>query len=307
MSTFFADEMFWIGVALGLAPLIVAMAAVRFAALRVPEGACALVSRFGKHARTIEVPGLTWMPSRILPWTDVHLVSMQRDFRHYTEIHVNDRQGMTVVVDLWLELRVVDAERSLYKVEDWEASLRSVLIHAATSLLGARAFEQILHNRTELAALVRDEIRTETARWGLDVEMVYISRLSLQPAVAQQMLKAVATRLEREMLHIEEGGRQSAALVHAETTAEIATLRAEAKSRYAVAVGRAYQHLGKNRELLAAYGELYELSLLRPERTVTLAGFTGENDKLAETVLAMPGIVGGATARSLETTMGEEL
>lgn len=285
----------WIGIALGLLPLVAGYLLTRYAAVRVPEASCALINRFGKHVRTIDRAGLTWLPERLLPWTRVHLVSLRRDFRQYTEIHVNDRRGTTVVVDLWLELRVVDAERSLYRVEDWEAALRSVLIHAVTSLLGAQEFEQILHNRTELAAMLRDEIRAETGRWGLDVEMLYLSRLSLQPAVAQQMLQVVAARLERDKLQIEEDGRQRAALMHAETECEVAGLRAEAKGHYAATVGRAYGSLGRNRELVNAYSELYELSLIKPERTMTLAGFDGDSSGLAQAVLAMPGMLGGAT------------
>lgn len=241
--------------------------------IQVEDGHAALVTRWGRLRQTIREPGWHWVLDRLLPWVHVRQVSLNSAYRNFKEIVVHDLRGTTVVVDIWLEVRIADPAKALFQVADWDAALRNLVSHAVISILGNRQFEQILCDRNELGALLRGDIAQETERWGLEVESVYIRNVSLRPEVAQGLFQTVAARLERAKADVEEDGRQRVALLEAETSARVARLVAEAKGQYPAAVGRAYARLASSPRVLAAYEELYSLSLLRPHRTIAFQGF----------------------------------
>jgi regulator of protease activity HflC (stomatin/prohibitin superfamily) len=258
--------------------------------IQVEDGTAAIVTSFGRWKQTMEQPGLHFHPQKIWPWVRTRSLSLKRDFRHYEEIHVNDRSGTTVVIDLWIEFSVVKPENALFRVENFEAALQSLLTNSTASILGNFEFQQILSNRSELGRILKDDIREETSRWGLEIDLVFISKLSLLPDVAQQLFDTVAARLDKAKADIEEAGRLEAAQLEAETSAKIAALVAEAQGQYALAVGNAYHRLGKNQELLSAYRELYELSLMKPQRTVAFRGFADQEVKALDAAMAVPNV-----------------
>jgi regulator of protease activity HflC (stomatin/prohibitin superfamily) len=235
-----------------------------------------LVTRHGKLVATFTEPGLVVFPSRLWPWVQLHRVSLALDFREILNVHVNDASGTSVVIDLWVEFRIEDPKKALFSVDDWDKALSNVVSHSALSILGNRDFHEILSDRNELGARVREDVAAETARWGLSIEAVMLRNVSLSSEVTSQVVRTVAARLERAKADVEEEGRLRVALLEAKTSARVAELVAEAKGQYPQAIGRALEALKQRPEVFRAYDELYELSLLRPHRTTAFVGFDGE-------------------------------
>lgn len=294
-----------LGLALGTAALPLLLALGRALFVEVEDVHVALVTRFGKLERTLERPGLHFLPDRLLPWVTVTRVSLQRDFRDFRKIHVNDARGTTVIVDLWLELRVEDPAKAIFDVEDWDRSLHNLVTHAATSILGNRDFRQILCDRTELGEILTRDIQSETARWGLAIDCVFIRNVSLLPEVSRQIFEAIAARLERAKADIEETGRLRVAQLEAETSVRVAKLVADAKGQYPGAVGRALRVLGDRPRVLAAYNALYGLSVLRPHRTVAFAGFGGTELRAIDAAMLTAGHVEARTHEAHSDGSGE--
>lgn len=266
-----------LGLALGAGVLPILARALRALCIEVEDEHVALVKQFGKLVTTLHKPGLHVYPSRVLPWTKVLVVSLQRDFRHIENVHVNDARGTTMLVDLWLEFRIVDPQKALFGVEDWEGSMRNLVSHAATAILGKREFLDILTSRDELSKTLQREVDAETERWGIDVQFVFVRNISLLPDVSRQMFESISARLERARAQIEELGQIRVAKLDAEMQALVASHVAEAKGQYPLAVGRALAELKKEPAVFAAYTTLYELSQIRPHRTVAFRGF-GEGE-----------------------------
>jgi regulator of protease activity HflC (stomatin/prohibitin superfamily) len=265
------------GVALGIAAVMLMGRFLGLFAVSVEDEEVVLVTTFGKLTHKLDKPGLHVLPSRIFPWVKLHTVSLKRDFRHLRDVHVNDAQGTTIIADLWVEFRITDPRRAVFDVAEWDTSLQNLVAHAATSILGARSFREILTDRSELGRLLEEDIRHETERWGLRVEHVFIRKVSLLPEVSRLIFETVAARLEREKAQINEQGRLSIAKLEAETHVRVAALVADAKAQYPLAVGRAFAALRKQPNVFAAYNELYNLSMVRPHRTIAFSGF-GEGE-----------------------------
>lgn len=245
------------------------------ATVSLDDKTVALVTVFGRYTHKLSKPGLHVLPSKLLPWVNVLRVSKARDFRSYKGIHVNDSRGTTMLVDLWVELHIVDSVKSQFAVTSWDEALESVVAHAAISILGKSDFQQALQDRQELGERLRADIAREAERWGLSIDSAFIQQIDLLPEVAEQLSKAIAARLERATAEIEANGRLEVAQLEADTAREAATLVAQARAQYPLEVGAALGVLKEQPRVLEAYLELYELSQLRPQRTVAFRGFDG--------------------------------
>lgn len=266
-----------VGVGAAVVGLFLLSRVLRALIIEVEDEHTAVVTRFGKLVATLDRPGLHVFPSKWLPWVQVTQVSRARDFRVFHHVHANDAKGTTVLADLWVELRVVDPVKALFAVEDWDRATLNLVVHAAMSALGARDFQQILDDRSDLGAQLQRDVSQETERWGVRVERAFIRNLALAPEVSRQVLGTVGARLERARAVVEELGRLDAAQLEADTAKRVAALVAEAKAQYPLAVGRAMERLGKSPKVLAAYNELYELAQVRGGRTVAFRGFDGKD------------------------------
>ncbi|NUM48257.1 MAG: ATP-binding cassette domain-containing protein, partial [Anaerolineales bacterium] len=184
--------MFVLGAAIGLLLLPVLARLFKSLIVQVQEREAVLVTRFGKHELTLDRPGMHFLPAIALPWVQAIPVSLRRDFRLFRGVHVNDARGTTVIVDLWVEFRIVDAARATFSVSDWDRSLQNLVAHSATSILGNREFNEILCDRNDLGRLLQVDIAEETERWGLAVDQVYIHKINLLPDVSRQIFETIA-------------------------------------------------------------------------------------------------------------------
>lgn len=263
---------------------------VKLLHVRVNEREVVLVTRFGRLAKTLTTPGWHFVPDRAMPWSHSHRVSMRREFKDLMTVAVNDARGTTVLVDLFLEYRIVDAAKATFGIVDWERGLTNVVSHAALSVLGNRNFEEILCERGALAAELRRETMEETGRWGIHIERVLLRNVALLPETTMQVVRSVAAQLERWKADIEEDGRQRVAMLGATTSADIATLVAEARAANSTALGRAFAKLKEKPRVCEAYNELYELSLLHPQKTVAFVGFKEGELRPVDAAMLTPGV-----------------
>ncbi|MBM4344965.1 MAG: SPFH domain-containing protein [Deltaproteobacteria bacterium] len=299
------DAFFVLGAMVGAIALPMATLLLLPLHVEVQEGHVILVTRFGRLAATLARPGWHWLPDRVLPWVGLHRLSLRRQFRHIEEVAINDRNGTTVIADIWVELRVVDPVKAAFAVDDWDAALRHLVAHTAGSVLSTDTFDDILHARAELGQRLAGEIGPEMQRWGVQVDAVLLQRLSLLPEVQEQLLASVAAKLLRAKADIDEAGRQRVRLLDAMTEERTAALVAQAKVQYPTAVGRAYARLGDTPEVLHAYQQLYELAQIRPHRATVFRGITDADLRKGEAMMFVPNGEGGyALAQGPQTVAG---
>ena len=266
---------FIIGFACVAGGVFAAIRAFLAVTIRVEDEEAILVTRFGKLAEVLKRPGLHFCADRWAPWVQLVHVSLARDYREFVDVHVHDAEGTTVLVDVWLEVRVEDPVRATFGVSDWDKALRNLVSHAITSIFGDRKFAEILRSRTELGPRLEQEIGDDLKRWGIKIEQAYLRNVGLRPEVERQILHSVSAQLERAKADVDERGRIAVAHLEAETRVRISELVASAKGQYPEAVGRAYQAMAERKAVRAAYDELYRLSQLSPGRVVAFLGFDG--------------------------------
>jgi regulator of protease activity HflC (stomatin/prohibitin superfamily) len=291
------------GTAVGIVGLVLMAIIGRNFGISVEDEEIVLVTEFGKLTARLSKPGFHFWPKQWLPWVKIHRVSLARDFRVIHDLHVNDARGTTVIATLWVEQRIVDAEKALFAVEDWEQATQNIVVHAAMSILGSRDFQEILDDRNELASRLQHDVSKETERWGVKVERVFVRHVSLNPDVARQVFDSVAARLESAQALVLEQGRLDVAALEAQTSKSVAALTAETKSQYALAIGAAYESLKKQPAVFDAYKALHELAQVNAQRTVAFRGFGSDGVRAVDAAMLPDGgaevlKVGSATGTS---------
>lgn len=254
-------------------PVLAIVATFLFRRLAVinPEANELLQLRFGKLHRRATDAGLRG--NRLAPWNRWIVVSRQHDERVFHNIETNDGQGTLVKVDLRVTFRIVDSDRALFTVDDWEAALESTTVHEASAELAGKDRALFLCNAPELASRLTASVKRAMASYGIEVHDVRIANVELRPEVTRQMFETVAAKLEVAKAEYEEKGRTDAAMLLARTEEQVAELEARAKTENLKAVGRAYEQLRQRPQIFEAYTDLYRLSQLDPSRIVSFDGF----------------------------------
>src|SRR4051812_14677689 len=103
-----------LGIIIGGVTLPLLLLLVRAFRVEVEDEEAILITRFGRLVNTITQPGWHWLPDRLLPWVKTHAISLRRDYREIERICVNDATGTTLMVDVFLEYRVVDPAKALF-------------------------------------------------------------------------------------------------------------------------------------------------------------------------------------------------
>jgi len=239
-----------------------------------PESHEVLQLRFGKLRDRVTEPGLVGA-TRLVPQDRWITVSRQWDERIFKRIETNDSQGTMVQVDLRVTFRILDGEKALFAVHDWEQALESATVHEAAARLAGKDRALFLRSDPSLSEALTTSLKHTMAAYGIEIHDARILNVEFRPEVARQMFEAVAAKLEVAKAEYEEKGRTDAALLVARTEQQVAELEARAKTEGLKAVGRAYQELRERPEIFEAYTDLYRLSQLDPSRIVSFDGFDG--------------------------------
>jgi regulator of protease activity HflC (stomatin/prohibitin superfamily) len=124
---------------------------------------------------------------------------------------VISRDNVTVKVNAVLYYRVVDAEKAILQVEDYNNATSQLAQTTLRSVLGQHDLDAMLAERDKLNAHIQQILDEGTDPWGIKVSNVEIKRVDLD----ESMIRAIARQAEAErdrrakIIHAE--GEQQAA------------------------------------------------------------------------------------------------
>lgn len=118
---------------------------------------------------------------------------------------VISRDNVTVRVSAVLYFRVVDPERAIIRVEDFNSATSQLSQTTLRSVLGKHDLDNMLSERDKLNADIQEIIDTQTEEWGIKVANVEIKHVDLD----ESMIRAIARQAEAER-------ERRAKVIHAE-------------------------------------------------------------------------------------------
>jgi regulator of protease activity HflC (stomatin/prohibitin superfamily) len=140
---------------------------------------------------------------RVSPGLNVVFPGLQRLVRVDTRIRNRDlpqqqvitADNVTASIDAVIYFKVVDAERAVLNVEDYEHAVKDRAKVVLRDIAGETRLDDLLTHREEVAAKVRAAVEQFVAQWGLHVELIAMQDIQL-PKQMQEVIarKAIAER-----------------------------------------------------------------------------------------------------------------
>lgn len=118
---------------------------------------------------------------------------------------VISRDNVTVRVNAVLYYRVVDPERAIIRVENYNAATSQLAQTTLRSVLGKHDLDEMLAERDRLNEDIQEILDAQTEEWGIKVANVEIKHVDLN----ESMIRAIAKQAEAER-------ERRAKIIHAE-------------------------------------------------------------------------------------------
>lgn len=171
-------------------PLLLVLA-VLFSAFRVlreyERGVVFFLGRF----QAVKGPGLMIIIPMIQKMVRVDLRVITLDIPPQDVI---SKDNVTVHVSAVLYYRVVDAERAIIQVENYNMATGQLAQTTLRSVLGQHDLDEMLSQRDKLNEDIQSILDEQTASWGIKVTNVEIKHIDLD----ESMIRAIAKQAEAE-------------------------------------------------------------------------------------------------------------
>lgn len=184
-----------------LAPAVVLLLILGAAIKILPEYQRGVVFFLGRF-QGVKGPGLLFIIPGIQQIVRVDLRVITLDVPSQDVI---SRDNVTVRVNAVLYFRVVDPERAIIRVEDFNSATSQLSQTTLRSVLGKHDLDEMLSERDKLNADIQEIIDAQTEEWGIKVANVEIKHVDLD----ESMIRAIARQAEAER-------ERRAKVIHAE-------------------------------------------------------------------------------------------
>jgi regulator of protease activity HflC (stomatin/prohibitin superfamily) len=143
------------------------------------------------------------LSGRLTPGLNVVLPGLQRLVRVDTRIRNRDlpyqqvitQDNVTASIDAVIYYKVVDIEKAVLNVENFEAAVWDRARVVLRDVAGETRLDELLTHREHVAAKVRAAVEQFVAQWGLHIELIALKDIQL-PQQMQEVIarKAIAER-----------------------------------------------------------------------------------------------------------------
>ena len=173
--------------AIGLTSLITVMRSIRQID-QWEEGLVFTLGRFtGKKA-----PGLNVVIPGVQRLVKIDTRVRNRDLPQQAVITADN---VTAWIDAVIYFKVVDPEKAMLNVQDYEYAVRDRAKVVLRDVVGETKLDDLLAHREEVAAKVRTAVEQFVSQWGLHIELIALQDIQL-PQQMQEVIakKAIAER-----------------------------------------------------------------------------------------------------------------
>ena len=169
---------------------LILLLAYSFRILREYErGVIFLLGRYWK----VKGPGLIIVIPFIQKMVRIDLRTMVLDVPTQDVI---TRDNVTVKVNAVVYYRVLDPQRAVLQVEDYNMATEQLAQTTLRSILGQHELDALLAERDKLNQGIQKQLDEQTDAWGIKVSIVEIKHVDL----AESMIRAIAKQAEAERI-----------------------------------------------------------------------------------------------------------
>ncbi|HTT34383.1 MAG TPA: SPFH domain-containing protein [Thermoplasmata archaeon] len=192
------------------------------------------------------------------PLASVQKVDLRTQVLEVPRQEVITKDNSPTNVDAIIYIKVVDAPKSYFQVQDYHVATVALAQTTLRSIIGDMELDEVLYNRERINTRLRDILDEATDRWGVRVEAVEIKEVDPVGPVKSAMEEQTAAERQRRAAVLRADGEKRSAILMAEGQKRSRILQAEGvrQSRILEAEG------GRMATILEAQGEAQRLRIL---------------------------------------------
>ncbi len=245
----------------------------------VNEGTAKVFVLFGNVEDVITDPGLHWLWFRFGPkalivnWVGTcYTLDMRMDQVYRRSEPVNSEEGAPMGIGIWYEMFISDPVAYLFKNADPQGSLAANVSNATVRGLSNMKLADMLGNRHQMSAVVRDEVSPTSHEWGYKLGSVYIRKVHFRDvAMIRQIEEKVVNRLRQVTAAIKQDGENQVNIIASTAQRTAAVAFAEAAALRPKIVGQALKEISSDPDILETMFEAMETQkVLDGEADITL-------------------------------------
>lgn len=246
----------------------------------VPQSEKHVVERFGR-LRAVLGPGINF----IVPFLDrvAHKVSVLERQLPTTRQDAITADNVLVQVDTSVFYRVIEPEKTVYRIRDIDAAIATTVAGIVRSQIGQMELDTVQSNRSQLITHIRDNVANVVDDWGIEVTRTEILDVNLDEATRAAMLQQLNAERARRAQVMEAEGRKRAVelaadadLYAAEQAAKAIRVTAEAEAFATSVIAEA---IAKN----GIEAAQYQVALKQVEAVAKVAAGAGKQTVLLPT------------------------
>ena len=202
----------------------------------VPQTQVFLIERFGKYRHTLNA-GLNW----IIPFLDrvsnkVDILERQLP-QQSTSVITKD--NVEIVLKTIVFLRVIDASKAIYRIQDMSSAVDNVATSLARSMGGELVLDDIQTSRQKINDRIKENLSKAAEIWGVEITRTEIVDVVVDEETrAAQRTQLNAEREKRARIASAEGEKRSKELI---ADADLYAAKQKAEGIRAIAEAESYQ------------------------------------------------------------------
>ncbi len=212
-----------------------------------------VMTYLGKYKRVLN-PGF----NVVSPIAQVVLVDLRTQVLEVPRQEVITKDNSPTNVDAIIYIKVVDAPRAIFQVQDFHVATVALAQTTLRSVIGDMELDEVLYNRERINTRLRDILDQATDRWGVRVEAVEIKEVDPVGPVKAAMEEQTSAERQRRAAVLRADGEKRSAILVAEGQKRSRILQAEGirQSQILEAEG------ARTATILEAQGEAQRLRIL---------------------------------------------
>jgi regulator of protease activity HflC (stomatin/prohibitin superfamily) len=179
-----------------------------------------LVFRLGKFEST-RGPGLNWIIPIIdrMQIVDIRVITQDVEPQ---ETMSNDNVPVKVRAVVWYQ--VVDPERAIIRVADYEDAVRQTALTSLRNVIGQHSLDELLKEQDKLSDMLGKIIDQVTEPWGVSVDRVQIKDVEIPPSMQRALAQEAEALREKRARIIKAEAENEAAIKLTEAANRMAAM-----------------------------------------------------------------------------------
>jgi regulator of protease activity HflC (stomatin/prohibitin superfamily) len=149
---------------------------------------------------------------------------------------VISRDNISVKVNAVVYYRVVDSDKAINQVQDFNRATSELSQTTLRAVLGKHELDEMLGERDKLSADIRNLLDEKTEHWGVKVDSVELKNIDIDPSMIHAIGRQAEAERERRAKVISAEGELQAADKLVEAARKLATDGGAMQLRYLAAV-----------------------------------------------------------------------